>query len=547
MYYLHRFIQTLLYPLQALLTSPGKVSSSARRLASISLPARIAILVAVFEVFAVVAALVGHEQINRHTNFFRQPPQWISGLVLMVAIPIVLYYVLKLWLEGEISRYPDIDYAWKTGLAELRTHGLDLEYTPLFLVLGSPGELVEKTMFGAAQLPLRVREIPTGAAALHWFAEPNGIYLVCTDVGCLSKLAAVAKRAAEEAKARQGRTLPLTPADNRRTMAPEEIRGTMVLPEAEAPPDAPKSVVASQVFPAGGAASRPITGTFVIQQEHDDVIARDIEHKPVSLPQEIQREQELRLEYLCSLLSKARQPLAPINGVLTLLPYSIVQTGRREGTELQRAVKRDLSVLVRKLKLRCPVTTLVIGMEEESGFREMVRRLPREAAANQRYGKGFSVGNPPIPEQLEAVAAHACGLFEATTYQLFRERGSLGKPGNMKLYALLCKIRRTVRAPLTNILMNGYAHDPDDKKDAENLSLFFNGCYFAAAGEAEDRQAFVKGVVEMLPRDQEELEWTPAALEEDDRYHRWSQAAMWLDTLLLALLVGMIVYAVMLK
>src|SRR5262249_41383101 len=141
------------------------------------------------------------------------------------------------------------------------------------------------------------------------------------------------------------------------------------------------------------------------------------------------------------------------------------------------------------------VQSLVVGMEEESGFREMIRRVGREVTYNQRFGKGFTVGNPPTPKQLDAVATHACGLFEAKIYELFREKGSLSKPGNTKLYALLCKIRRTVRNPLTNILVNGYAQDEEVKRD-EIAPLFFGGCYFAATGEGEDRQAFVRGVFE---------------------------------------------------
>ena len=174
-------------------------------------------------------------------------------MVLVIAIPIVLYYVLRLWLEGEVSRYPDIDYAWKAGLAELHANGLDLEYTPLFLILGSSGEVLERIFFGATQLPLRMREIPTGAAALHWFAEPNGIYLVCTDVGCLSKLAAISKRAAEDAQARQGKTVGGTAAttDNRRTMAPDEMRGTMMAePEAGGDESSLAGALVSQVFPS---------------------------------------------------------------------------------------------------------------------------------------------------------------------------------------------------------------------------------------------------------------------------------------------------------
>lgn len=546
MQFLRQLVEAILYPLRALLSSPGKVSSSARRLAGVSLPARFALLVALFNVFVICAVYVWYRNQPQSSTAFRTWGEWIAIDLLAITIPIVLYYVLRLWLEGETSRYPDIDLAWKVGLAELHAHGLDLQYVPLFLVLGSPGDLQEKIVFSASKLPLNVREVPTGAAALHWFAEPNGIYLVCSDVGCLSALASVAKKASEDAKAYAGRTVEnRRPGNTRETMVADQIKGTMILDEGSAESESP-SVVASGIFPSrGGAAGggQPITGTFMVSQDHEESSAREVERRPVSLPQDVQREQELRLEYLCRLITKARQPLAPINGVLALLPYSIVQTGRKEGTELQRAVKRDCNTLVRKLRLRCPVTALVIGMEEESGFRELVRRLPKDAALNQRYGKGFSVGNPPIPEQLEAVAAHACGLFEATTYQLFRERGSLGKGGNMKLYALLCKVRRTVRAPLTNVLMNGFGHDPDQKNDQDSEPLFFNGCYFAASGEAEDRQAFVKGVMELMPRDQEELEWTDEALADDRRYDRWSQVAMWLDAALLASLVGMGVYA----
>src|SRR5262249_43071554 len=141
------------------------------------------------------------------------------------------------------------------------------------------------------------------------------------------------------------------------------------------------SIVGTQLFPSssGPRPTASIKGTVMISSEQEDpVVPAESERRQVMLPQEQQREQELRLEYLCRLIIKARQPLAPINGVMTLLPYSIVQTGRREGSELQRVVKRDLNTLVHMFKLRCPVQSLVVGMEEESGFREMLRRVGRE-------------------------------------------------------------------------------------------------------------------------------------------------------------------------
>jgi len=549
MHFLRQFIETLLYPLRALLDSPGKLSSSARRLAGISLAARITLLATLFEIFVVIAILVYRSSDPRAASWLFTLPQWFAIVGLMIMIPVLLYFVLRLWLEGEASRFPDIDHAWKAGLAELRTHGLDLEYTPLFLVLGSPGELQEINLFRATKLSFNVRNVPSGTAALHWYAEPSGIYLVCSNVGCLSKLAVEAKRAADEVRPRGGVTFEGRKVGNiRETMAPDEIKGTMVLPEGGAPAAAPAEkpgLLASQLMPMPAAESADrveLRGTVMMTGDDDSTAPREDLRRPITLSPEVQREQELRLEYLCRLIAKARQPLAPINGVLALLPYSVVQSGGRTGVELQRAVKRDSSTLVRSFRMRCPVTALVIGLEEESGFREIVRRLPREAAVNQRYGKGFSVGNPPISEQMEAVAAHACGLFEATTYQLFRERGSLGKPGNMKLYALLCKIRRSVRAPMTNLLMSGFGYDPDEKTAGDPEPLFFNGCYFAACGESDEHQAFIKCVVEKLPADQEELEWTEAALADDERYDRLATMAVWIDFLLLLGPLAMLVY-----
>jgi hypothetical protein len=232
-----------------------------------------------------------------------------------------------------------------------------------------------------------------------------------------------------------------------------------------------------------------------------------------------------------------------VNGILTLLPFGLIQRGPREGVELQKTLQRDLRTAHRVFKLRCPATAAVIGMETESGFRELVRRVGPDRASRQRFGKGFSLSNPPIPERLEALAAHACGSFEAWVYTLFREKGSLTKPGNTKLYSLLCKIRRHVQIRLGNILVAGFGADLDKQPDAE--PFYFGGCYFAAVGESEDRQAFVKGILDKLPGEEAELQWTEEALAEDGRYRRWANLVIGLDVLLFLGVIGMIVRKVM--
>jgi hypothetical protein len=225
---------------------------------------------------------------------------------------------------------------------------------------------------------------------------------------------------------------------------------------------------------------------------------------------------------------------------LTLLPFQLIAKSDLEANEVQHAVKRDLAVLRRVLMVRCPVTALVVGLEQESGFGELVRRVGRDRAVSQRFGRGFSLSNPPIAERLEALSTHACGSFEDWIYSLF-EKNTLNKHGNAKLYALLCKIRLRVRSRLEEILVNGYGFDPD-KKDSRGNVLFFGGCYFAAAGESEDRQAFVKGVFNKLPEQQEEMEWADEAIREDQKYQLFANVGLCFDTLLLIGLASLVIY-----
>lgn len=536
-YYLRRFVEAITYPIRALLYSPGRLFSPVGRLVGVSLPARVAILVAIFLVICVVTAFVGfYFTENRASwNYWINPVRIITITVLVVVIPILVYRVLKLWLQGEESLFPDIDYAWKAGLAELKRHQLGLWEIPVFLVLGSAGDELEKALFDASRLSLRVREFPQGPAALHWYANPDGIYLVCTDVGCLSRLATLASEVTAQEVAAPVPAPPRTPGGG--------IRGTVAVggeldTSGAAPPSVPLPNAASGPLADRGG---DIRGTMVVSGGMDaGDLAPAMEKKPVRLAHAEAAEQEQRLRYVGKLLRRTRQPLCPINGILTLLPYGLIQRGPREGIELQRAVDLDLQTAHRALQLRCPVTAVVTGMEQEAGFRELVRRIGRDRVASQRFGKGFTLWSPPLPERLEALCAHACGAFEDWVYALFRERGSLAKPGNTKLYHLICQVRRNVRKRLGNVLVAGYGHDPDRAQRGE--PLLFSGCYFAATGPSDDRQAFVKGVFDKLPDQQEELEWTQTALVEDEKYQRLALAGMAIDLALLLCLVGMFVY-----
>ncbi|MGQ9575794.1 MAG: type VI secretion protein IcmF/TssM N-terminal domain-containing protein [Thermoguttaceae bacterium] len=536
--------QLLMLPINVLrgvLSAPGKLLSSGRRVGGLSLPARAALLLAVSLVLCAIISFVAFKY-REGTPFLesltKKPYHVLSVVVLIVAIPVVVYYAIKLWLQGDVSPFEDIDKAWQAGMAELERHGLDISQIPIFLVFGSSGETQEKALFAASRLALNLREVPQGPAAFHWYANPEGIYIVCTRVGSLSRLAAIGHAAAKEDELRPGGPAPPPSAQG--------IRGTIVAgspdsltqsgplgPLAAGPPLPPRVDIRGTMVVAGRSAEEPDYGGA-----QAGIGAAPM--KPVTLPPDEAAEQDRRLQYLCSLLRRVRQPICPLNGILTLLSFGLILRGPREGIEIQRALKRDLSTVLRVCKVRCPATAAVVGLEQEPGFRELVRRVGRDRAVAQRFGKGFSVTNPPLPERLEALCAHACGAFEDWVYALFREKDALSKPGNIRLYGLLCTVRRHIQTRLGNILVGAFGSDPEQEPDSE--PLLFSGCYFAAVGETEDRQAFVKGIFDKLLDEQAELQWTNSAKLEDQKYQRLAQLVSGLDLLLLAGLLVMIGY-----
>ncbi len=72
----------------------------------------------------------------------------------------------------------------------LQHNGLDISTVPIFLVLGSSSPQQEQSLFNAAGLALRVRNVPEGPAPLHWYASPEAIYLCCTEASWTSALSA---------------------------------------------------------------------------------------------------------------------------------------------------------------------------------------------------------------------------------------------------------------------------------------------------------------------------------------------------------------------
>lgn len=511
---------------------------------SFSLPARVGFLTFVFLLICLATFYLSIITSQDHGTL-QNWKEWqfiviLSALV--IAIPIVVYKTLKLWLEGEGALFPDIEAAWDEGIAELDRLGINPRMTPLFLIIGGHSEAQAKALFEASQLETVVKGVPEGHAALHWFygrdsQNRDAIYLYCDNVSCLSLLSRVAKSAGP-AVATGGGGAASAPRDIRSTMQVADIRDTMAGPSAAPAPSAP-------------APALNIRGTMEVANIRDTLAGTGpgtaaapavVMEQRIVVDKGDREEAQRRLQYLCRLILRARKPYCPINGLLALLPYKVLESQTGAG-EMTVAATADLRVLHRAFQLRFPVNVLVSGLEDELGFQELVRRVGQNDAAARRFGKGHDIWKTPLAEQMEALCAHACGAFEDWAYSLFRKDDALRKKtGNERLYLLLCKVRGRVQMHLEKVLAEGFGYDPDKQEDV--VPPLFGGCYFAATGEREDRRAFVAGVLRDKLFDTEaDVEWTDKAIIEDQRHHRWARTVMGIDAIL-AVALAFVLYIV---
>ena len=478
---------------------------------------------------------------------------WRLPLVifLIIIIPIVVYRAVTLWLMGEGPRFVDLEFSWRAGIDAMAEQGINLRSAPLFLIIGGGSEKLRKNFMAAAGIPFRVNGVPDVPAPLHWYAADNAIYLYLDDATWMNLTARQYRAASRARRGRQGPAIPsrdrgpaqqgpavntLVPGQAQPIQEPPvagDLTGTQLPSDHSEGPvsDRPKqprrrpAAYIGTVGPEHVAAPTQSASTPASKQPAAARRARPVASEESSL-------QLRRLEAICTKLRNQRQPLCPINGILTLFPFDLLQASRHEIEEVERAISADLATAQRELQIRCPVTALVVAMEQERGFCELIRRIGKEHAARQRFGQRFDLRREPSMDELRRFSTYVSGVFEDWVYTLFREDEVLSHPGNPALYNLLCKVRRSFQARLSDVLTKGFGFDPDVDEDP----LLFSGCYFAATGAQPERQAFVSGILSKLREEQEDLQWTDAALEADARRRKFTVAG-WAVTALLAVAV----------
>ena len=461
-------LNILLFPFTA-------TAEAVRWFAKASVATRIAWIVALFQfVVVVLAAIVGVGTGDRAVlQSWWSPGKALALLLLLVAVPLLVYQAARLWLEHQGGRWPDIAAAWDAAVAELGRQQISLTESPLFLVLGSDGGELERALFAEPPTPLVVEQSPAGGGPLHIFASREAIFVCFSGVG-QTAVSAAAVRMAMAAEVRAWGA-PLSDGD------PE---GT-----------------AEQAEGGQGA----------------DAVAGDRQHVALSSPPprsgKERREAADRLEFACNQLRQARIPLAAINGVVVLLPLQMAHAADADAASLGHAVGEDLATITRDLGVRAPVTFVAGVLQDDPAIDDLLPRLDagKRAAA---CGQPFPLGLPPTPEHLHAVAFNAAGsLNDRLADLLLDPRRIAQQPANRHLLAMLGRLRLHVSTQMARVLQQALSPDLHGGIDGRRGALpLLAGCYVASISGNAARRAFVRDLLDRVVQLQGELDWTDESL-----------------------------------
>ena len=392
----------------------------------------------------------------------------IIGSVLL--LPCLLYQGLRLWMEDDTETFRDLNDAFSSGLHEIEERGMSLTACPLFLVLGSTREDQEAVLMQAAFGSSSIQCMPHGPTPLHWWVQPDGIFLFLTEISRVGMLNEHLDQ----------RSPQLTAGSN-----PHH--------------DTDRSDQASKTGRA---------------------IESELDANAQSLPPSSEKQrQRRRIEAVCSLVRKHSRPGCPCHGILVSIPFSGLSSETYDRAQLESAIRADLVVIQRELQVRCPVMLLVTGLEQDAGFREIILRLGLDEAKRRRFGIDFDVHANATADDLSKTATLVSHEVENCVYELFRQSGALNQPGNKPLFSFLVQFRTAIQTRLAQLLTQGFGFDKTMNSNME--PILFCGCYFAATGPSADQQAFVKGPLDRLVAAHDQVEWIPLRLKQEQRFGRW--------------------------
>jgi len=522
---IHSIINAITTPIRQLFQWFVQCLPGMKALGRWSIPIKWSLLTLIFLMMIWTAAYIKHrlDVKGRIWDWNDWLIWFILPIPMVIGISIFVYYFVKLYLKEEGSRFPELDRIWSEGLEASAEKDIIMSQTPLFLVLGVSTYREVKSLTSLIEIDFPV-QVPTGGSPpLAYYASEQGIFVFLNGCNCISRLSTSNSVAPS-----------MTDPSSGSELLPTDIGGTIQATHMAVPQfstmQVPDAVQPNEHFQPGG------TMLLSEGQSLGEIWKSDTTSKVLTSNEIVDAEDRLR--HVCGLIRKARLPLCPINGIVSTIPFDLIESS---SAQLQIAIQKDLAILRQEFQVRCPNTVLVTGMENEEGFVELIKRIPAKKLSENRFGKGSDIWVSPEVARLDAIAIHATATFEDWIYMLFQEENALKKKHNSKLFSMLCRVRGVFSENLRSVLSRGFGFDPQTQPDLAHEQFLFGGCYFAATGATSTQQAFVKSVFAKTMQQEGELEWAPEARVRDNYYHAMANFAALIGTLALIAIAVMLI------
>jgi hypothetical protein len=284
-------------------------------------------------------------------------PYWL----VLILWSIVLAYISTKRLvellrsEPSFQLFPEIDENWNFITKQLAELGVDLKDLPVILVLGHrPAESVH--YFDHLQLRLRnVRMRNDSETNFHVDLSDSAIFVTCQSVSLLGLLS---------------RRLEQNRSPNQRS----RFTGS----KFDSPKDRPSQLLG-------------LTGESEKKNESDKSIKNNESKKAdfghsqadsLAMPADEIEITTARLKYLCHLISKARDPICPINGVVLVIPKEITETQQLNSNAIEMA-RLDLKSIRDETGADMPYAVLATNLQYVDGFSELLKNI--DSSSKLRY------------------------------------------------------------------------------------------------------------------------------------------------------------------
>lgn len=388
------------------------------------------------------------------------------------------------------SPFADLDNAWRNTLTQLAQAGIDLTEVPLFVVLGLPLS-GEDGLIKGSQINFTVQRAPRPDAAIQVYANSEIILVFCHNASVLCKLARYASGVIELSP------VPTRPGKPRPQQPEASFFGGSDAEVALRPTQATQPVGLPGIATLAPAVRDHLVGLSRLQ---------------IGSP-----ESQLwtaRLTHLIDLIRQARQPYCSINGLLVLLPQSVLAS---QPEQLAALVGYEVSAVLDAAQVHASATLLVCDLEESEAFGEFLARMPSEKLANT-----LGVCMPDTSE-LDLTSANA---YSAVALDWLSLR--LQQLVNRLLLLPLDAGHTACNRRLVRLLLDWPGYHRGLKQLIERLHavephlLGTPNVYLAATGKLSTAQGFLPDVFVNLLETQNRVAWTEAA-RASDRW-RWRAA-----------------------